>query len=70
MHLYLYLVHFTLAKTYQGSHSLLNEQILGKTHVPYRIDKTLDKSLYRENNPHLTRQFCKGFSVFFAGWHS
>jgi len=33
--------------------------VLGKTHVPHRIDKTLDKSLYREGNPHLMNQFLR-----------
>jgi hypothetical protein len=33
--------------------------LLGKTQVPHRIDKTLDKSLYRGGNPHLTSWFCK-----------
>jgi len=33
--------------------------VLGKTHVPHRIDKTLDKSLYRGGNPHLMNRFCK-----------
>jgi len=27
--------------------------VLGKTHVPHQIDKTLDKSLYRGGNPQL-----------------
>jgi len=30
-----------------------------KTYVPYRIDKTFGKSLYRGDNPHLTSWFCK-----------
>jgi len=33
--------------------------LLGKTQVPHRIDKTLDKSLYRGGNPHLTSWFCE-----------
>jgi len=33
--------------------------VLGKTQVPRWIDKTLDKSLYRGGNPHLTSRFCK-----------
>jgi len=33
--------------------------VLGKTQVPHRIDKTLDKSLYRGGNPHLTSWFCE-----------
>jgi len=33
--------------------------VLGKTQVPNWIDKTLDKSLYRGGNPHLTSRFCK-----------
>jgi len=32
--------------------------VLGKTQVPHRIDKTLDKRLYRGGNPHLTSRFC------------
>jgi len=48
------------------SSSLLPEstlsQLLGKTQIPRRIDKTLGKSLYRGDNPHLTvglSRFCK-----------
>jgi len=33
--------------------------VLGKIQVPHRIDKTLDNSLYRGDNPHLTSRFCK-----------
>ena len=33
--------------------------ILRKTQVPLRIDETLDESLYRGGNPHLTSRFCK-----------
>jgi len=33
--------------------------VLGKIHVPHRIDKTLDKSLYRGGNPHLMNQFLR-----------
>jgi hypothetical protein len=33
--------------------------VLGKTQVPHRIDKTLDKSLYKGGNPHLTSRFCE-----------
>jgi len=33
--------------------------LLGKTQVPHRIDETLDESLYRGGNPHLTSRFCK-----------
>jgi len=33
--------------------------VLGKTQDPRRIDKILDKSLYRRGNPHLTSRFCK-----------
>jgi len=32
---------------------------LRNTQVPHQIDKTLDKSLYRGGNPHLTSRFCK-----------
>jgi len=32
---------------------------LGKTRVPHQIDETLDESLYRGDNPHLTSRFCK-----------
>ena len=32
---------------------------LGKTQVPHRVDETLDESLYRGDNPHLTSRFCK-----------
>ena len=32
---------------------------IGKTQVPHRIDKNLDKNLYRGGNPHLTSRFCK-----------
>jgi len=32
---------------------------LEKTQVPHRIDETLDESLYREDNPHLTSRFCE-----------
>ncbi|AES72391.1 hypothetical protein MTR_3g090040 [Medicago truncatula] len=31
----------------------LDGVVSGKIHVPHRIDKTLDKSLYRGDNPHL-----------------
>jgi len=30
---------------------------LGKIQVSYRIDKTLDKSLYKEDNPHISNRF-------------
>jgi len=33
--------------------------VLGKTHIPHRIDKTLDKSLYRGDNPHLMNWFLR-----------
>jgi len=33
--------------------------VLGKTHVPHRIDKTLGKSLYRGDNPHLMNRFLR-----------
>ena len=33
--------------------------LFGKTQVPHRIDETLDESLYRGGNPHLTSRFCK-----------
>jgi len=33
--------------------------VLEKTQVPHRIDKTLEKSLYRGGTPHLTSRFCK-----------
>jgi len=33
--------------------------VLGNTPVPHQIDKTLDKSLYRGCNPHLTSRFCE-----------
>jgi len=33
--------------------------LLGKTHVSHRIDKTLDKSLYRGDNPHLMNRFLR-----------
>jgi len=33
--------------------------VLGKTQVPHRIDETLDDSLYRNDNPHLTSRFCE-----------
>jgi len=32
---------------------------LRKTQVPHRIDKILDKSLYRGGNSHLTSRFCE-----------
>jgi len=35
------------------------EGVLRKTQVLHRIDKTLDKSLYRGGNSHLTSRFCK-----------
>ena len=38
-------------------HTQMN--LLGKTQIPHRIGKTLDKSLYRGDNPHLTNRFCK-----------
>ena len=33
--------------------------VLEKTQVPHQTDKTIDKSLYRGDNPHLTIQFCE-----------
>ena len=33
--------------------------LLGKIHVPHQIDKTLGKSLYRGDNPHLVTQFLR-----------
>ena len=33
--------------------------VLGKTHVPHRIDKTLDKSLYKGGNPHRMNWFLR-----------
>jgi P-type E1-E2 ATPase len=33
--------------------------VLGKTQVPHRIDKTLEKSIERVGNAHLTNRFCK-----------
>jgi len=33
--------------------------VLGKTHVPHRIDKTLDKSFYRGDNSHLMNRFLR-----------
>ena len=33
--------------------------VLGKTHIPHWIDMTLDKSLYRGDNPHLMNRFLK-----------
>jgi len=36
--------------------------VLGKTHVPHQIDKTLNKSLYRGDNPHLMNLFLKKMS--------
>jgi len=33
--------------------------VLGKTHVPNRIDKTLGNSLYRGGNPHLMNRFLR-----------
>jgi len=38
--------------------TLSTYEVLGKTHVPHRIDKTLDMSLYRGGNPHLKSRFC------------
>jgi len=32
---------------------------LGKTQVSHWIDETLDESLYRGDNPHLTSRFCE-----------
>jgi hypothetical protein len=32
--------------------------VLGKTQVSHQIDKTLDKSLYKGDNPHLISWFC------------
>jgi len=34
-------------------------RVLGKTYVPHRIDKTLDKSLYRGVNLHLMNRFLR-----------
>ena len=39
--------------------TIVARSILGKTQVPHRIDETLDESLYRGGNSHLTSQFCK-----------
>jgi len=33
--------------------------VLGKTYVPNQIDKTLDKNLYRGDNPHLMNRFLR-----------
>jgi len=38
---------------------------LGKTQVPHRLDETLDESLYRGGNPHLTNTTCKYLNYLF-----
>jgi len=48
-----------LTVTAVRNHLINSLQLLGKTQVSHRIDKTLDKSLYRGGNPHLTNRFCK-----------
>jgi len=46
--------------THQSPKSVGRDRgVLGKTHVPHQIDKTLDKSLYRGDNPHLMNRFSR-----------